>query len=474
MNFLLTGNPNSGKTTLFNSLTGLDERVSNYSGVTVSLKSGKYKNDKTISFTDIPGVYSLSAISNDEVEAKKAILGLNTDGIIVVVDGTKLERSLHLVVELLSLNKPVTVAINFYDDLLKNGIKIDYKALSLALGVPVVNISGKTYYNVDLLIKTTLRNDKLPSPIKDKNIADFIKRVVDGCVNYKKTKAEVLSTKLDKILLGKFGFAIFILLILTMFFVADKVGGFISNYLDVLFGLSIDAIKKLLATKLNLHIFADFIADGVLRGAFSVIGFLPNVVIIFFFLSLFEYTGYASRIAFLTDNVMSKVGLSGKSTLPFFIGMGCTVTSALSTKIIETSTKRNRTLLLVPFMPCSAKLVVINFFATYLTPYPYLVTVSIYILSVLLICVFGYIFKKTGVYGVENFGFLMELPTYRAPDFKEIFKVLIKKSKTFLVKAGSIIAITNVAIWLLSSFDFTFTYVGSMDGGILMLLGKIL
>jgi ferrous iron transport protein B len=271
MNFLLTGNPNSGKTTLFNSLTGLDERVSNYSGVTVSLKSGKYKNDKTVSFTDIPGVYSLSAISSDEVEAKKAILGLKTDGIIVVVDGTKLERSLHLVVELLSLNKPVTVAINFYDDLLKNGIKIDCKALSLALGVPVVNISGKTYHNVDLLIKTALHNDKLPSPIKDKNIADFIKRVVDGCVNYKKTKAEVLSAKLDKILLGKFGFAIFILLILTMFFVADKVGGFISKYLDVLFGLSIDAIKKLLATKLNLHIFADFIADG----KFQAISALP-------------------------------------------------------------------------------------------------------------------------------------------------------------------------------------------------------
>ena len=474
MVFLLAGNPNCGKTTLFNTLTGLDERVSNYPGVTVSLKSGRYKKDKSVSFTDIPGIYTLSSISGDEVVATKALFNLNADGVIVVVDGTKLERSLYLVAEVLRLGKPVTVAINFYDDLLKNGIKIDYRALSTALGVPVVNISAKTGHNVDLLIKTALNNNKKPNLVIDKNIPDFIKRVANGCLNYKKTRAEVLSTKLDKILLSKFGYVIFILSILTMFFVADRVGGFFANYLNRFFDYSINSIRQIINTRLNVYIFADFITDGVIRGTFSVISFLPNVVIIFFFLSLFEYTGYASRIAFLTDNVLSKVGLSGKSTLPFFIGMGCSVTGVLSTKIIETSTKRNRTILLVPFMPCSAKLVVINFFATFLTPYPYVVTVSIYLLSILIICIFGYVFKKTGVYGVEDFGFLMELPTYRVPNLKEIGKVLIKKSKTFLFKAGSVIATTNVIIWLLSSFDFTLNYVGSLDGGMLMTLGKIL
>ena len=467
MKFLLAGNPNCGKTTLFNALTGLNERVGNYSGVTVSLKEGVYKKDKSITFTDIPGAYSTATLSVDETVAITALKTIKCDGIIVVVDGTKLERSLYFVCELLRLKKPITVAVNFYDELVKNGINVDFDALSKALGVPVIGISAKRNINLDKLIKLVVKNVAPPKADNSIFTLEYIKKVVDGCVNYKKTKAETITEKLDKVLLSKAGYLILALALFITFYVSDKVGGFISGYLDKLFDLAINSVSTLIAKKYGLYVLSDFITDGVLKGAFSVIGFLPNVLVVFIFLSFFEYTGYTARIAFLMEKLLSSVGLSGKSIMPFIISCGCTVTGVMATKIIEDSSKRNRTALLTAFMPCSAKLVVINYLATIISPYPYIITVSIYLLSILLICVLGSIFSKTGVYGSGDFGFLMELPTFRTPTVKDVFRVLSEKVKSFLIKAGSIIAITNIIIWVLSSFSFKFNYVGSLSGGML-------
>ena len=462
MEIILAGNPNSGKTTLFNAITKKHEHVGNFSGVTVGCKKGVYKNDSNVTVVDLPGAYSLTAISDDERNAIKEILKGNANGIIAVVDGTHLKRSIPFLNELISVGKPITLAVNFCDELQKSGIKYDFKKLSNMLGIPVVPVSAKKGIGIDELILTATKNDVITEKIiKDVNF-DFLTAL---------TKAQKLTEKIDRFTLGKIsGFICLFFIMFSSLYMSNKVGGFFSDILSRQFenlskvlGALIDGIAPKWAVSLLL--------DGILTGIFNVLSFLPQILLTFLFVSVFEFTGYTARIVFILDRVFRWAGLSGKSSVSLLSSCGCTVNGVLATRIIENEAERKRSILTTAFMPCGAKLVVMQWVANRFFAFPSLVVVATYAVVFMSVVMVGYIMKKFSIFGDSLGDLLIEMPTYRLPTFTDVFVILKEKTFKFLTKAGTYIVAVSIIIWLLSSFNFRFEYGAEIS--ILQTIGKI-
>lgn len=469
MNYLLAGNPNSGKTTLFNRLTNAHSKVGNYAGVSVEVKSGKYFADKKITIFDLPGAYSLTAISIDEKVAVSKLKDSGAKGIIAVLDGTRLERSLPFARELLSIGLPVTFAVNFCDELSKSGIVLDTEKLSKLLGCPVVEISAKKGIGVQKLMQTVLSNTTTPIPVQSTNIT------VDDLFLIKKeqTVSEKFTFIADKVLLGKYTAVLCMALVLfATFYISTTLGGFFGEKLSALFNKTTTFLRsRLLRLSVN-KIATSLLIDGVLSSVMEVLSFLPQVVITFFFLSLYEFTGYASRIAFLTDGFFNRVGMSGKSTFSLLSSLGCGVNGVLATRVIDDKGERFRTILLSPLLPCSAKIAVLSWLSQRYFSNPAIISVLAVFATFSIVFLSGFVLKKFGVYGESVGDFIMELPTYRAPTIANLFAILKEKVLNFIQRAGTVIVLVSMVVWFLSSFSFSLEF--GAQKSILFTLGSLL
>ncbi len=451
MEFYLAGNPNSGKTTLFNRITGGRYRVGNFSGVTVESKRGKCAFNDDVYITDLPGAFSFSPLSVDEVVAVNALKNSKKDGVIAVLDGTHLKRSAHFLKELFSLGVPVTVAVNFSDDLAKNGVDLNDDFLSSVLGTCAVYVSAKRGDGVDKLLKLAVKNKNLP---KYQN-GEFIKNINEKLL-VKTTKTQRLTDKFDKFLIGRFtGIPIAFLVLFLCFYISTSIGGIFGALLTALFDF-LKLKSTFLFSRFLPKITVSLLIDGIFSGVFSVLSFLPQALITFLLLSLLEYVGYTARLAFLTDGIFRKFGLSGKVALCFSSGCACIVNGVISTRIIEEKSERLRAITAVSFMPCGAKIVCLQYLSSF-TSMPALCTVCVVFLSFfvsLIVAKIHLIFSNEKTFNDA----LFDLPTYRFPTMREVFILTKEKSLSFIKKAGSVIVCASIVVWFLSSFDFSLNF----------------
>ena len=476
----LIGNPNCGKTTLFNALTGTHQRVGNFSGVTVEKKEGRYKKDKTLLITDLPGLYSLSALSSDERAVLSYLKQSPPQAIINVVDGTNLERNLFLTYELRSLGIPLVIAVNFCDDLEKNGIALNETALSEIFGVPVVKISAKKGVNLDKLVATARNGAKLPERVfmtKDsaavKNGYAFIEKNIGKIITKTETRAEKVTRALDDVLTHKiWGLPIFFAIMFVTYFVVLKLGGIPGKKITEWISALCVVVKEWLQN-IGATVWAEsLITDGVLCGIGTVISFLPQILLLFLLLAIIEESGYAARVAFILDRFFRKFGLSGKSLLPLTISCGCVVTGLMASRTIENESERRMTVFLAPFMPCGAKTAVFAWFSAVVFGGSALVAASAYFLSLFSVALFGSILKRLKPFRGAGEGFVLEMPTLRMPAVREVFFVLWEKTKDFLFKAGTVIFTVSVALWVLKNVGAGgYTY-GCVEKSFLFFLGN--
>ena len=523
MRVTLIGNQNSGKTTLFNLLTGSNQKVGNWPGVTIERKSGKIKGTD-IEIVDLPGIYSLSPYTAEEEISRNYIIHENPDLIINIIDATSIERSLYLTTQLLELDADVILALNMEDLLEKKGIKVNVEELSKQLGVKIVSISALKETGIEELINTVkdwkyVESKKLeiyPQVVEEEikkienkiNIGhcrfsavkilerdekyqkydneeieksrekiekiyntdteeiiaslryDFIVGVRDASVNMK-SKKETVTDKLDKVFLNKwaaipiFALIMFLIYILSVGVVGsltvDLVDGIVSNFSDLVAGL----LEKLNAS----NWFISLVCDGMIAGVGAMLNFIPQLIIMFICISLLEVTGYMNRISFFLDKVFKKFGLSGKSLIPFIVGSGCSVPGIMTTRTIDSENEKKMTILLTPFIPCAAKLPIIALFSGAFFPkYSGLVSASLYFLAIGIILISALILKKF-IYKGESSAFISELPEYKLPSIKYIARDVAEKIWEFIKRAGTIILLCSVVIWLLLSFTWNFKYV---------------
>ncbi len=478
--FALVGNPNCGKSTLFTTLTGIYQKVGNWTGVTVSQKEGKYQKDNGISIVDFPGLYSTQAISLDEKIVTDELKKSPPSVIINVVDGTNLERNLFLTVQLTSLNIPVVMAVNMADRLEKNGVVINYSKLSSMLGVPVIPVSALKNKNVDALISLAKKTTKPPKNLIEKNslmsskdIYSFVHKMLKSALKNKVTKAEIFTQKADKILTHKiWGLPIFIFVLTLIYYLSSKVGGglggLIENGLDLL-NLS---LQNWLINIRAPEWLIGLICGAIINGLSGVLAFLPQILIIFFLLGILEQSGYASRVCFITDRLLKRIGIGGKSLIPLTLSCGCTVTGLMATRTIEDDDERTRTIYLAPFMPCGAKMVVFGWFSQVFFNGNPLVSVSFYFLSIVTVCVGGVLLNHFNKQGGGTF--ILEMPTLTFPTIKGIWAIMREKVKEFLKKAGTVIFALSIMLWVLLNFGFKgYTY-GATEQSFLYGLGNIL
>lgn len=553
LKFALVGNQNCGKTTLFNQLTGSNQHVGNFPGVTVDKKDGKIRDHDNTIVTDLPGIYSLSPYSDEEIVSRKFILDENPEGLINIVDSTNIERNLYLTLQLMELDIPITLALNMMDELTGNGGYININRMEELLGIPVVPISAKKNEGVDELIEHSIHvayYQEKPSVIDfcnedDHNgavhraihgimyliqdhalkakiplrfaatkviegdelvidslrlspnelemiehivlqmeaergldrsaaIADmrysYIKKICDECViKPHESKEHIRSKKLDKILTGKYtAIPVFILILGLIFFLTFNV---IGKYLQDLLAFGIDSLTMLLDnwfTSLDVNpIIHSLVIDGIFNGIGSVISFMPIIVVLFFFLSFLEDSGYMARVAFVMDKLLRRIGLSGKSIVPLLMGFGCTVPGVMSTRTLSSERDRKMTIMLTPFMSCSAKLPIYSFLAQlFFKNYAWLVMVGLYVLGILIGILVAFIAKKF-FYKGEAIPFVMELPNYRMPTMKSVFQLLWEKVQDFLKRAFGIILVATIIIWFLQSFSFKFEFVSDSNSSML-------
>lgn len=536
----LAGNPNCGKTTLFNLLTGSNQYVGNWSGVTVESKEGIIKNHNNITITDLPGIYSLSPYSPEEVIARNYLVNEKTNVIINIVDGTKLERNLYLTLQLMEIGVPIVVAINMMDVVRKNGGKIYIEKLSKILGIKVVEISALKNLGIDNLINATIQvaNNKTSPPKfmkynsnventlqyieskinnnsikeksryysvkifeKDKYILNSlnlnletinkINSKINSCeelyndesvaliINDRYKFVEVLlsncysagskssdsSNKVDNILLGKYtAIPIFVLIIFLIYYISvSLVGNFTSDFItSVIFDDLLSNNIKIFLTDINCsNILISLINEGIINGVGSVIAFVPELIALFFFLGILEDIGYMSRIAFIMDKIFRKFGLSGKSIIPLLISSGCGVPAIMSTKTIENKKQKIITVITTTNVPCSAKLQIIALISSAIFSNNFLVAPIIYFSSIIFVLISSLILSNLNIITTTDSPFIMEIPNYHLPSLTTIFTHLFQRIKAFLIKAGTVLVVACIIIWLLSNFGFAngkFTY----------------
>ena len=555
MKLALLGNQNSGKTTLFNVLTGTNQKVGNWPGVTIERKEGHIKGTDTV-IVDLPGVYSLSPYTAEEEVSRKFVLENDLDVIVNIVDATQLERSLYLTTQILETGKDVVIALNMTDILEKEGITIDEKKLEEELGISVVPISAKKRLGIDELIKiiTTKSYKKNPNTkIYSEDIEELIAKIREenhiinrfnavkiierdilvGCsIAYEEDvrnieekldmdseqfiahqrylyieeikekcftalpKKETNTDKLDKVFLNKWAaIPIFIgIMALVYILSVGLVGGLTVSLVDALFngaetvefnffGLTWESQMNILGlgpwlsnilTNMNASDWViSLVSDGIVGGVGAVLNFVPQIIILFTCLSLLETTGYMSRIAFFLDRIFHKFGLSGKSLIPFIVGVGCSVPGIMASRTVEDDDEKKMTIVLTPFIPCSAKLPIISLFAGFFFPQvAWLVSLGSYVVAIIIILICGLIFKKLLFKGHTS-TFITELPTYKLPSASYVLRDVGEKALSFVKRAGTIILLCSVVIWFLVSFTWKFEYVpDNPDQSLLANFGK--
>lgn len=546
----IIGNPNSGKTTLFNRLTGSNQHVGNWPGVTVDRKTGHVCHDGVpIDLVDLPGIYSLSPYTQEEIIAREYVLSDECDGILNIVDAANIERNLYLTLQLIALGLPMVVAMGFMDDVRGQGIRIDCEALSARLGVPVVPISAKKGENMhelldalagkmkpparqpaylhgvgaairraaELLAPLPLRKCSLPFyaakllegdqkmwarlelPEETKRellsiadamhshsnstdnemvladaLYDYIEDLVRSCYQRPRVKKLTITERIDRVVLHRFwALPIFAFFMFLMFWCTfGPLGSLLGGGMEYLIqGLLAPAVRSGLGAVGAQDWIIGLVCDGVIGGVGGVLSFLPQIVILFFFLSVLEDTGYLARVAFIMDTLLRRIGLSGKSFVPMLMGFGCTTPAVMAARTMENEKDRRMTIMLTPFMSCGAKLPVYALVAGALfKEHQGLVVVSLYVLGILVGILAGFILKKTVFRGVSS-GFVLELPTYRMPSFKGTVLNMWQKARDFITKAGTIIFLMSVVIWLLQNFTPTLAVAASSADSILGVIG---
>ncbi len=485
----LMGNPNAGKTTLFNALTGAREYVGNRPGVTVEQKLRRLRrNGREWQICDLPGIYSLGTFSQEERISRDFLEQERPDAVLNVVDATNLERNLYLSIQVLERGVPTVIALNMADELARNGLTIDTARLSELLCVPVVLISARTGQGIDGLfaaLERAMREppeprcpcEKVADPIKIANARyELIARVCRACVRYKSAKQRNRTDRIDAILthryLGVPIFALVMALIFTLTF--DTVGAWLANGAEQLVQLIIAAAGALL-TRLGVSKWLiGLVCDGVLSGVGGVAAFLPQIALLFFFLSLLEDSGYLSRTAFLADRLLRRFGLSGRSVIPILMGFGCTVPAAMCARTSESDDARRMTLLLLPFASCSAKLPVYGMIVAAFFPRARaLVLIGLYLFGLLCGALTGLLLRKT-LYRGERAPFLMELPPYRLPAMKNTLLHVGERVSHFLERAGTVICLMSVVLWFFSRFDWTLHMSADAQSSMLGRFGTLL
>ena len=560
LTFALVGNQNCGKTTLFNQLTGSNQHVGNFPGVTVDRKDGVIRGHADTLITDLPGIYSMSPYSSEELVSRSFVLDQHPKAIINIVDATNIERNLYLTMQLLEMNIPMVVALNMMDELRGNGGTVDVNAMEAMLGVPVVPISAAKNEGVDELVRHAIHVAKYQEhPVRqdfcgvedhggavhralhavehlvedhaeraevplrfasskliegdplilerlalDQNeaemldhiilqmekergmdrsaaIADmrfaYIRKVCDECViKPRESKEHIRSEKIDRILTGRYtAIPVFILIMglvffLTFFLIGPFFQDLLQQGIDALQGL---VERGMVAAHVNETI-QNLVLGGIFEGVGTVVSFLPIIAILFLFLSLLEDSGYIARVAFVMDKLLRRIGLSGRSIVPMLIGFGCTVPAVMSTRTLPSARDRKMTILLTPFMSCTAKMPIYGFFVTAFFPrYGWLIIIGLYLLGILTGILAALISRKTLFRG-EAVPFVMELPNYRMPSPKNVAQLLWEKSKDFLHRAFSVILIATIVVWFLKTFDFRLNLVTDSHDSILANLAGLL
>ncbi len=466
-NIALIGNPNSGKTTLFNALTGSHQKVGNWTGVTTEKKYGKYLKDKTINLIDLPGLYSLNTRSSDEKAVIEYLVQSPPDVIINVIDGTNLERNLYLTTELLNLKIPLVIAITFSDRLKKNNIKINEKELSNKLGVPVISVSGVKGDNLPDLIaiaKEYKQNNNLSFFSKissEKEKYHYIEELLRKTYVKNKTIERTLTKKIDKILLSPFlGFPILICVISLVYYLSISLGGIIGEIISSkVVGLG-NVFEYELAKRAVPEWITSLLCHAIIKGIGVVLSFFPQILILFALLAVLEESGYTARSTFIVDRLFAWFGLGGKSFIPMILGCGCTVSGLMATRTIESRGEKRATIFLTPFMPCGAKTAVFGWFASIFANGSVIFATSMYFLSILCVVIGGKILHCFKSFKLNEGSFVMEIPTLRLPRIKDVWFVMIEKVKDYTTKAGLIIFIVSVVLWALENLGIT-GYVGN-------------
>ncbi len=557
MIFALAGNQNCGKTTLFNALTGSNQHVGNFPGVTVDQKSGTIKGVKDCSVVDLPGIYSLRPYTQEEIVTRDFVIDGKPDGIINIVDATNIERNLYLTLQLLELRVPMVLALNMMDEVRANGGTVDVQKMSRALGIPVVPISAAKGEGISELIDKAVQTAKtrtLPavsdfcddtSPVHrcihavihliqdhadnvgiparfcavkliegdkemekrlelDKNetellehcvvemedatgfdrneaLADmryaFIEKVTQcAVVKCHESREHSRSVKIDRVLTGKYtALPVFFAVMLLVFWLTfDVIGQRLSDLLSLgIDALSAAADRGLTAYGIN-PVVHSLIIDGIFTGVGSVLSFLPIIVTLFFFLSILEDTGYMARIAFVMDKLLRHIGLSGRSFVPMLIGFGCTVPAIMATRTVSSDRDRKMTILLTPYMSCSAKIPIYAVFsAAFFPKHAALVMIGLYVTGIILGIIVALILKNTAFRG-NPVPFVMELPNYRLPSFKSVMLLLWEKARDFLERAFTVIFVASIVIWFLRTFDTKLNVVEDSSQSLLALVGRFI
>ena len=557
MIFALVGNQNCGKTTLFNALTGSNQHVGNFPGVTVDQKMGEITDEKGCAVVDLPGIYSLRPYTQEEIVSRDFILNQKPDGMINIVDATNIERNLYLTLQLLELRIPMVLALNMMDEVRSNGGSIDVQKMSAALGIPVIPIAAAKGEGVSELVDQAIavaRSKTLPKvtdfcaddsavhrcihavthliadhadrigvPARfcatklieggddladrlaldrnerellehcivqmeseaglDRNAAladmryTFIESVVaSSVVKCHESREHARSMKIDRFLTGRYtALPAFLAVMLLIFYLTFHViGQRLSDWLAVGIGALTAAVDHALTAYGINPVVHSLIIDGIFRGVGSVLVFLPIIVTLFFFLSILEDTGYMARVAFVMDKPLRKIGLSGRSIVPMLIGFGCSVPAIMATRTVSSDRDRKMTILLTPYMSCSAKISIYAFFtAAFFPTHRALVMISLYLLGILIGIVAALIMNWSTFRG-KPVPFVMELPNYRLPSLKSVALLLWEKAKDFLQRAFTVIFLATIIIWFLQSFDIRLNVVADSADSLLALIGRLI
>ena len=458
-NVALLGNPNVGKTTLFNSLTGSNQRVGNWAGVTVDKKEGFFDDFKIV---DLPGIYAMDTFSNEEKISKEFLENGQVDLILNIIDDSNIDRNLYLTMQLKQFKKPIILAVNMIDVAEKKGINIDYKKLEELLNVTVVPIQASKEQGIDDVKKSlkNLHTNKIDNNdynfSSEKETYTYIENLLSQCTKKDNKSIRTIKEKLDNIMLNPWlAYPIFfIIMALTFQVTFSWIGQPLSDLLDSLLNDSLIPIIESLIQG-TAPWFQSLIIDGIIGGVGGILVLLPIILSLFACITILEDSGYMARVAFIMDKIMRKMGLSGKAFIPMIVGFGCSVPAIMTARTLESEKDRKLTALLIPLMSCNARLPVYSIFAAVFFPNSIgLVVASLYFLGILLAFILGIIFKHT-IFKNEEEPLLIELPEYKLPSLKNLLNQLYEKTKGFLVKAGTLIFAMSIILWFLSNFNFS-------------------